>query len=276
MNVQLVPAEDATSALGGSIYPGDHVRIVMRSPTHFVFTSLGARIWDRSVMKTGSWHGETRLFHDRPTIAAWSKPEVLAKIDAVFGSGAGELALKAWRTRKTALVDGGGDELPRPRRVVVRLLQSAYDAAKPDRRLDLPELARCKQCGEPLRPSTDHHRLGFDIKPDHPRSLDDCQLLTNHRVIACHGYGLQHPTRLGLVSWFETWDGESYIDADFCSSRCAAIYGRRAARELPPLPPGGEEPLTPYRRREDVDHYDRVEAAERQRREIERLMKKDA
>lgn len=253
--IALVDKEDALGVLGGS-YFGSKVRIVARSPTYVIFNGSGGRMWKRDVAGkfSGSWHDEIRLFHDRPTIAKYEAAR--AKIDAAMGEGAGDAVVLAWRKNKTALIDGGGERLPLPNLQAAAITYAAYDAVKPDWRADLSaEVARCKQCGAELRPDTDHHRLGYDLLPDHPRSHEDCQKLTNRRVIAVHGYGAHHKSRYGFVEWFEVWDGDRYQDPDFCDDKCAARYGRRAAQDLPPLSQGIEPVRQEHRRREDTEHF---------------------
>lgn len=250
--IQFVAKEDASGLIGGGDF-GSRVRVLARSPTHVVFNALGGRLWTRPSNGASHHTDERTLFSARPTIAQWEA--VKDKVDAVLGDGVGAAVVQAWRTHKTVLVNGGGRRMPLPHIQAVAIRRAAYDLIKPDREIDLTaELKRCKQCGAPLKPSTDHHRFGYGIAPNHPRSLEDCQQLTNQRVIACHGYGMGRDKWAGLVEWFESWDGESYQDPDFCNDACASKYGRRAVVELPPLESGTEPVRQAFRRRDDYKH----------------------
>lgn len=248
--ITFVPSEKTHPQIAGSIYPGSAVRIMLRSPRHVVYNSLGCNIWNRD--KGGGWHNIKKLFDGRPTIAEFEK--VRGRFDDLLGPGVGEALLHAWRKNLTVLLDGGGEPMP-PTRMKQRAMQEeAYAKVTVNWTADLTgEVKTCRQCGKALQIDTDHHRLGFEIKPDHPRSLEDCQRLTNRRVVAIHDYGHVDRSRIGFVKWFETWDGESYHYLDFCSDKCAATYGRRAARELPPLEVGGEAIKRPHRIRNDVE-----------------------
>lgn len=253
--IVLVEKEDAHGSIGGSDF-GSRVRVMARSPSILLFNGLGARMWKRSAKGfSGSWHDEINLFRGRPTIAKYDAAR--DKIDAAMGEGVADAVILAWRTHKTVLVDGGGARMPLPNLQAAAIIYAEYEAATCDWRADLSaEIARCKQCGAALTPDTDHHRMGFDIQADHPRSHEDCQKLTNRRVIAVHGYGAIHKDRYGFVERFEVWDGDRYLDPDFCSNKCAELYGRRAAQAYPALEPGIEPVKQPYRPREDVQHHD--------------------
>ena len=248
--ITFVPSEKTHPSIAGSAYPGSAVRIMLRSPGHVVFNSLGCNIWNRD--ERGGWHNTKKLFSERPTIAEFE--QVRGRADDLLGPGVGEALLHAWRKNLTVLLDGGGEPMPPTRMKQRAMHKDAYAKVTVNWKADLSgEAKTCRQCGQALRIDTDHYRLGHEIKPDHPRSLEDCQRLTNRRVVAIHDYGDVDRRRVGLVSWFETWDGESYLDVDFCSDRCAATYGRRAAREMPPLEIGGAVDKRPHRVRDDVD-----------------------
>lgn len=252
-----VKTEFTDGKIGGTDY-GSSVRVLLRSPKAVMFTGLGFNIWSP---RGSNHHSQLKhISYERPNKAELAKPEVIEKIDAEFGPGAGALALKAWLNKGTGtcLIDGGGDPMP-PTRVAFRAkLDIDYAAISSDWSADLTgQVKTCKQCGKNLQPATDIHWMGHDVLPDHPQTVDDCQRRTNHRVIAVHSYGRSHMHKAQYVERFETWDGETYQDDDFCyGERCASDYGRRAARQLPLLEAGGEVPRTPYYRRTDTKHYE--------------------
>lgn len=250
---ELVAKEDAHGVIAGSNY-GSQVRIMARSPTHVIFNGLGSNFWNRD--ENASWHGLKHLFSGRPTIAQFEA--VADKLNEILGEGAAPWVVRAWREKKTLWVDGGGAALPLPNIVRARRTYARYVDATADFRVDLTgRVPTCLQCGENLQPRTNHHRLGYDLKPDHPRSIEDCQRLTNQAVIAIHSYGINREERWGFVEWFETWDGESLHDPYFChGSNCAAKYGRRAAEAAVKLEPGVEPTPIPHVIREDVQHYE--------------------
>lgn len=248
---QIIPRENAYGVIAG-VDHGSKVRVMVRSPSHVLFNGFGGHIWTR-----GSEHHQSlkTLFRDRPTAARYDAAR--EKIDAAFGEGATDYVMRAWRDHQTILVDGGGEPLKLPNLERSAQMHAAYDAVKPDWEADLTGRQKtCLQCGGPLRPDTDHHRMGHAILPEHPRTVEDCQRLTNHPVIAVHGYGVNQHARYGLIAWFETWDGESYLDLDFCGDKCAATYGRRAAQELPLLEVGGQPVRRQHRIRDDVQHHE--------------------
>lgn len=247
---ELVDKEEAHGLIAGSLY-GAAVRVIARSPTHVLFSALGIQLWNRS--EHGGWHNLQTLTRKRPSRAAYDA--IRPRIDEVFGEGATDRIIENNRKSKTLLVEGGGTAMPLPRVQHAAKVQVAHREVSPDWRADLTgRVLCCKQCGEQLRPSTDHHRLGYKLIPNHPQSREDCQRLTNQEVIAVHGFDTRYEDRWAYVEWFETWDGQSYFDVDFCNDKCAANYGRRAARDRDLLEPGGEVPRTEYRPREDTNH----------------------
>jgi hypothetical protein len=249
---ELVEKEDAHGSIAGSDY-GSRARIIARSPTHVVFNALGCQVWDRN--ESGGWHSLKNIFRGRPTIAEYEAHA--ARFDEIFGEGSAAWVLRAWREKKTLLVDGGGKEMPLPREIFRRRLYARYNDATADFKVDLTgRVKTCLQCGENLRPKTNHHRMGYEIQDNHPRSIEDCQRMTNQTVIAIHSYGINREERWGLVEWFETWDGESLHDPYFCDSKCAAKFGRRAAEANVLLEPGIEPVEVPYVPRDDVQHYE--------------------
>lgn len=254
MTFEIVEKEMSSGSVAGSDY-GAAVRVIMRSPTHVMFSALGIQLWDRNIH--GGWHHLKTLIRKRPSRAVYA--EIAEKIDEVFGAGAAKMLIEGSRKSQTVLVDGGGAAMPLPRVQFIAKLDAAHRTVSPDWRADLTgRIKTCKQCGKNLQPCTDHHRLGFQIKDGHPKSTADCQLLTNQEVIAVHGFDTRFPDKWEYVEWFETWNGENYLDEDFCNNTCAAEYGRRAARALDPLPIGGEVPRTPHRIRDNTDHFEKV------------------
>jgi len=148
----------------------------------------------------------------------------------------------------------GGDILPLPHHEAGKIHRALYEAASPDLVIDVGD-QYCLQCGKKLRVYTQNNHLdGLD--DNGPKTLEDCQRLSNHQVVALHGVGQQHPKHWKNIGWFETWDGESYQDHVFCSDKCAAIYGRRAAEELPHLPVGGMPTPPPKNEYNYVRHYE--------------------
>ena len=250
-----IKTEFTDGSISGYDY-GSQVRVVLRSPTAILFTGRGFNIWNPrgSTHHTSVYH----LSHERPNKADLAKPEVVAKIDEVFGEGAGALAMQAWVSKGsgTCLIDGGGAPMPLTRVAARAKRDAEYAQVNVNWNADLTgRIKTCKQCGKALTPATDKHQYGWPIREDHPRTVEDCQRLTNHPVIAVHDFGVGYPDRDGFVSWFETWNFESYLDEDFCyGSDCAADYGRRAARQLPLLEPGGEVPRTPHYKADYRDH----------------------
>lgn len=252
MRFELVDKEDGPGHVAGSLY-GRSVRVIMRSPSHILFTGVGATIWDRK--EHGGWHSLRKVFSERPTKAKFAAAKEM--IEEAFGEGALDHVLAAWSKNKTALVDGGGEPMPLPQYVQRARHQTRFAAESVSSRVDLHGVVpACKQCGADLQPRTDSHFMGHKIKPDHPRSLEDCQKLTNRQVIAATSFDGRYPEKWGYINWFQTWDGETLIDPDFCDNKCAALYGRRAAQQLPLLEPGAEPQTRPHEPPGIHHHYE--------------------
>lgn len=90
----------------------------------------------------------------------------------------------------------------------------------------------CRCCGKPIPKRTVNHYP----KPGHgklPRSKEDCQRLTNHKVVSVSYHEdtpyMREKGFAGTVERFSTWDGESYTDDLFCKTACAEAFGRMAA-----------------------------------------------
>jgi hypothetical protein len=221
-----------------------------------LFVALGVQLWNP---RSSNNYSSTKQVVDKASIETLSTEKARQTIVAAFGEGSDEQAILAWRTRGkgTVLVNGGGDALPLPHAVRVRSHQAAYEKESISAEVDLTGLiATCKQCGANLVPHVTQHRLGGTIKENHPRSIEDCQKLTNQRVVRVSSFDSRYPSKWGFVERFATWDGEALHDPLFCNTRCAVNYGRRAAIELSPLPADGS--IVPIKRpvHESVDHYD--------------------
>lgn len=249
-----VKTEYASGNLNGADY-GSQVRILMRSETMLVYVASGVHISPR---------GERVGFHHVKPVASAAKAEMLSKPQAretlvkAFGEGADEQALIALKTRGkgTILVDGGGPAMPLPHAIQAKISSARYTTVSPTTTVVTPDKL-CLQCEAPLQPHTVRHHLATVPTADHPRTVEDCQRLTNMPVYSVLGYGSNSPEEWWpIISSFTTWDGESYVDIDFCSDRCAAVYGRRAAAELPHLPPGRPTTIRPRHSFESVKHYE--------------------
>jgi len=250
---QTIKTEYANGHQGGADY-GSRVRILMRSPTHFMFVARGIRIYKRATRMSYTDH----IYVSHDTRPSELPAEGRKNIDKAFGVGAADIAWTALtqKGKGTVLVDGGGVALPLPHAVQVANNEAAYDAVSPTMRISLEGIDCCKQCGTPLRPKTVIHHLGNKLKDDHPKTIEECQRLTNNRVIAITGYSRNYTEKWGYVDWFETWDGDGYVDPDFCDEKCAAHYGRRAARGLDLLPADGTVIHRDLRGHSNVNHYE--------------------
>lgn len=248
-----VKTEYAYGALNGVDY-GSKIRVVMRSPTAIAFVGYGLRIVTRN-----DNHRTITAARDskRDTV---SQPEVRAMIVQYFGADADEWLVRAISTRGmgTILVDGGGDALMLPRAEASRLHEAEYLSRTPTRDIPVENVKACIQCGSNLPFAVTSHHMGNSPRDNHPQTVEDCQKLTNHQVVSIHGYGREKPEEWWkFISYFYTWDGESYERDTFCGDKCAAVYGRRAAAEYPILPVGGEPPIWKRPKSGYVDHSER-------------------
>lgn len=253
---ELVDPERANGIVGGHDY-GSSIRMLVRSPTWVVFSGCGGI---HAAMLTLERHGTHWSNHHMLAEGRVSTATIEAakpRLDEL-GEGWYAAAHAAWKSRKTALLDGGGKALSKPAVEVQRDLEARRRVEAPPWKADLSHrIDRCLQCDKLLDPDTDYHRFGNGIMDNHPRSVEDCQRMTNHEVIAIHRY--RDEKRWEFVEWFQTWDGESTLQEAFCSDACAAAYGRRAAAQLDHLSPG-EAPIKKAQRpREDVDYNPRPE-----------------
>ena len=267
-----VATEMTHPSLAGSIFPAD-LRILMRSPTHVMFVGLGLRLYERVAGNRYSGNSITTIT-SKTTIAGMSEPVVVAKIESIFGEGAFEAALAAKRTRGmgTVLVDGGGEKMPETR-AAMRTRYAAerqFATVNSNYEADLTgQVKTCRQCGGPLTAHTQSHRLSAYVEDGHPKTLEDCQRRTNLLVVSTHAF-TNSLDKAQYIEWFTTWDGESYVDPDFCKKDCIIAYGRRAVQELPPLPVGVEPQPIPRNDWSSTNHYD---VAEEQRRSDEGVRK---
>lgn len=110
----LIERELAAGQVAGSDF-GSQVRVVARSPSHVLFNALGVQLWNRD--ERGGWHSLRSLTRERATIAVYQG--LREKLDEVFGAGATDQIVTAWRTNRTVLVDDGGAAMPLPRRIRV-------------------------------------------------------------------------------------------------------------------------------------------------------------
>jgi hypothetical protein len=259
MDWVLAPREVASGKLGGVDY-GSSIRVLVRGPSSLLFTGVGVNLNTNRASYTAK--AERTLTWDRCKIEVLErlKPE----IDGFYGEGMTELVIEAWRKRQTVIVDGGGERLALPGHMAKAVHQADYATWTKTQHVPLTGIIpTCKQCGADLKPKTISHRMDFVIGPDHPRSLEDCQKMTNYQVVAAYDYGSGHPNHKGYIERFEAWDGESVWDPHFCDSKCAAKYGRRAADQGIVLEPGVEPPEVKWTSSPIVHHYDQAEAERR-------------
>lgn len=265
MSIELVDKELANGSFNG-IALAYSARILIRAPRKVLVSASGLTlVKDRF---SHHWKDVVELAAQRCTKAVLAEQRDV--IAAEFGAEAADALQEAWRESKTILVDGGGKPCLKPGHQLRDERNARYAISSCDWRADLTgQVKTCRQCGANLKPRTDHHRLDSEVRADHPRTLEDCQRLTNLPVIAIHGFD-QPEEKWGYVKWFETWDGESLQDPFFCDNACAAKFGRRAAEAALQLPVGVEPTEQPYEPRQDVHHYDQEAEAQRSRAWIER------
>lgn len=251
MKYEQVKTEYTHGKIGHADY-GSKVRVLMRSKDYVMFVGYGVHIWKRGT------HNSTNTMR----VAAHASKDGLSgayareTIERVFGTGSYEKALCALVTRNkgTILVDGGGEPLLPPSHIHRKMVEEEYAAISPTVRQTINGKT-CLQCGNSLKPHTVTHHLHDKLDKNSPKTLEDCQKFSNQPVIAVHGFGINKSREYwSYISWFETWDGESYVKEPFCSDRCAMTYGLRAAAELPHLPVGGEAKIN-TNEHESVRHY---------------------
>lgn len=211
---------------------GSKIRVIMRSPERVAFVGYGIQLISRS-----DRYRATLVARDSKKDTVQSD-SVRQSFIAAFGDGADEWAIKAITTRGkgTILVNGGGEPLPLPRAVRAKAHQESYEAVTPTATLEVSGQRTCVQCGEKLPLDTQNHSLGTSPSEGHPKTIEDCQRLTNEQVVGVLGYGSNYPKEWWpYVSYYFTWDGVSHTREYFCNDRCGALYGKRAVEELPLL-----------------------------------------
>lgn len=261
-----IKTEYTQGSIGGVGY-GSKVRVIMRSPVALMFVGYGVNIialpFPRGInpVKIASKASREQL----------SRPETRAKIVKFFGEGADKASLLAFEKKGfgTVLFEGGGDKLPLPSVEQSRIDIARYELVTPTQYVVPENVERCLQCSSPMPRVLKTHHMGAEIQKDHPKTIDDCQRLTNRSVASVHGYDIRFEEQWPYISFFKTWDGESYTRTVFCNDKCASIYGRRAAAELPHLEAGGSPPDFSHEIENSQSHYDEQAAAHRQRERIE-------
>lgn len=79
-----------------------------------------------------------------------------------------------------------------------------------------------------------------------PETKTDCQKLVNEQVVSVTYF---HDR---TISWFGTWDGESYIDEYFCTGECAKKWGYLMAEAFPDKVSGAYNAAVAKRTKEKV------------------------
>jgi hypothetical protein len=267
-DAEVVPTEYTHGVIGGADY-GSRARVLLRSPDAVIFVAQGVHMTKRQ----NANYTSTKHLCEKANAETLSDPNVRARIVEFFGEGADEAALLTTQKRGfgTVLFNGGGKRLGLPHKDFREQKLAEYAAITPTQELSPAEAKTCLQCSKPLRLHTIHHHFASPNSAEKPpTTLAELQRLTNYPIVGVHGFDSNKPREWWpYIDWFETWDGESYLDDTFCSDRCAAIYGRRAAAELAKLNPGGEPPRQVSHGHESIHHYDTKAEAERQMREIE-------
>lgn len=268
---EVVPTEYTDGTINGSIYTSK-CRVVARAPHAFMFVGYGLNIVSRD---DGGNHFRDRKIAPDAKRATLEAEGMREKIDSKLGEGAHAAVMQTFGKRGmgTVLLNGGGKKLRLPHAEAGKLKAAEYSAVSPTTAIEFEGQKTCIQCSKALRPRCASHRLAPNplLDENHPRTLEDCQRLTNYPVVGLFGYGSNQPREWWpFVSSFYTWDGESYEQEHFCSDRCAAVYGLRAAQELPHLEAGGQPAKKPFVPSESHSHYDVAAEAKRQREEIER------
>lgn len=275
MSDDLVDKEIVSASQEGSIYSGEGT-VVARSETHWLVWFKGGTVYlnrmSGSAYSAGQlvlrgrdrgWHDNKKLV-DGGSLKKVKWDTIREDIDAKFGEGATTKIAEAAAAGKSVLFGGGGKPLPLSHARVLANRSQRYEEHKPDQVVDLgPSECRCRQCGAEIARKFESHYLGYGTpEPGHPRTLEDCQRLTNYPVVRVRGYGENYTDRDGYIQSYDTWDGESYMDPDFCNNTCAGRYARRAVAvlprdALPVIPPEPEEPREPRAKFKPIE-YDPV------------------
>lgn len=247
----LVPKELVSGKIGGVDY-GSQVRLLVRSPLRLLINGVGLNV----ITNRASFHhqDEKNLARGRCTKAVLE--DLRPRIDGYFGEGITDAVLEAWKTGSTVIIDGGGDTLPLSLKHSREKHAREHAAVTINQDVSLTgRIPKCLQCAKDLQPKKTIHNMGHAIQADHPRSLADCQKMTNYEVVTVRDYRETTGRRVGFVEWFETWDGYSVFDPHFCGDICAAKFGRRAAATGVVLPVG-IEPERIVWTHNGINHYD--------------------
>lgn len=234
MTFNLIDLEYSDRTIAGVQYTS-RCRILLRSPQSVLYAAGGSiHLWkNREVFSTDElWRGKfvPRNIND---------PRFETLIDDFFGKGCSDYLKRAYSEKKTVIMNGGGDPLFDTQKHIEETTKR-YNAVTPSWAADLStKLKKCCECGSDLKPHTSH--ISFANHSDRVSTLEECQRLTNHRVVEIKGMPMSQREELWpLVEYIYVWDEETYLDPLFCNDKCAASYGRRAVRDLERLPAGGE------------------------------------
>jgi hypothetical protein len=218
---QQIKTEYAYGVYKGTMY-GSQIRVVMRSDTHVMYVGYGLSIATRADDSSNSIR---RIASDSKK-ATLQTERVREYIVKTFGEGSDEMAIKAISTRGmgTILVDGGGVQLPLPHAEQARKHAADYGSITPTATVEMTGLKTCMQCGEQLSIHRTQHHLDIIPEEGHPTTIEDCQKLSNQPVVSVHGFGSNKPREWWkYISWFYTWDGESYLDEHFCARQSTDV-----------------------------------------------------
>jgi hypothetical protein len=224
MKTEAVKTEYTYGGIIGTTTP--KVRILMRSEKSVIYVSYGVYIAFRSNLN----YSTAKFLVRDLNASAFSDPKINSIVEAYFGPGSTSAVIKAFEKRGcgTVLFEGGGKPFPLPRKELRDNTQAEWDAVTPT--ADIPcNLDKCVECGEDLIPVLEYHYLPEGARA---KTAEDCARYTNHKIACIKG----HDTRSNRELWpyiysYQTWDEVSYKDEFFCSVKCAASYGRKAARE---------------------------------------------
>lgn len=223
MNYKAVPTEYTSGTLIGITTP--KIRVLMRSPKAFIYVAYGVFLTYRH---NPNYSTSIRLARTA-TRQELQNSEFKARIDEYFGADAAQIVLMAFNVRGkgTVLYDGGGDALPLPHKEHREKRHEEWSNVTPTQKL-FEDFDKCIECGEDLHPRFEVHDLGYESQVS---TIDECQRLTNHRIIEVTGHGVsEQKDKWPFIRSFKTWREGEYWDEFFCSSQCAAAYGRKAAR----------------------------------------------
>ena len=223
VNHKAVPTEYTSGSLVGITTP--KMRVLMRSADAFIYVAYGVYL---SYRINPNYSMSIRLARTA-TRQEMQNPDIRTKIDSYFGKDAADIVMLAFNVRGkgTVLYDGGGDPLPLPHKEHREKRNDEWSKVTPTQKL-FEDFDKCMECGENLHPRFEVHDLGYESKVS---TIDECQRLTNHRIIEVTGHGMsERKEKWPFIRSFKTWREGEYWDEFFCSSQCAAAYGRKAAK----------------------------------------------